>query len=90
MMDNKRDSNRVGLVIDIKLTCEDKTERILKSRNISDNGVFLDYDDEPLNLPVGTRVILQVCSLLGDEAPPPVNAEVTRITDEGVGLQFIL
>lgn len=90
MMNNKRDSNRVGLVIDIKLTYEDKTERILKSRNISNNGVFLDYDDEPLNLPVGTRVILQVCSLLGDEASPPVNAEVTRITDEGVGLQFIL
>jgi len=90
MMDNKRDSNRVGLVIDIKLICEDKTELILKSRNISDNGVFLDYDDEPINLPVGTRVILQVCSLLGDEPPPPVDAEVTRITDEGIGLQFIL
>jgi len=90
MSDNKRISTRIGLVIDIKLICEDKTERILKSRNISDSGVFLDYDDEPINLPVGTRVILQVCSLLGDEPPPPVDAEVTRITDEGIGLQFIL
>lgn len=90
MSDNKRISTRIGLVIDIKLICEDKTERILKSRNISDQGVFLDYDDEPFNLPVGTTVILQVCSLLGDEPPPPVNAEVTRITDEGMGLQFIL
>ena len=90
MSKNKRASTRLGLVIDIKLTCEDKAEHILKSRNISDSGVFLDYDDELLNLPVGTRVILQVCSLLGDEPPPPVNAEVTRITDEGIGLQFIL
>jgi len=90
MRDNKRDSTRVGLVIDIKLICEDKTEHILKSRNISDHGVFLEHNDAPLNLPIGTRVILQVCSLLGDEPPPPVNAEVTRITDEGMGLQFIL
>lgn len=90
MSNNKRNSNRIGLVIDIKLICEDKTEHTLKSRNISDHGVFIDYNDEPLNLPVGTRVILQVCSQLGDEPPPPVNAEVTRITDEGMGLQFIL
>lgn len=90
MSKNKRASTRLGLVIDIKLTCEDKTERILKSRNISDSGVFLDYDDEPLNLPVGTCVVLQVCSQLGDEPPPPVKAEVTRTTDEGMGFRFIL
>lgn len=90
MSDNNRVSSRIGLAIDIKLICEDKTEHILKSRNISDHGVFVDYNGEPLNLPVGTRVILQVCSLLGDKPPPPVNAEVTRITDEGMGLQFIL
>ena len=90
MSDNNRISSRIGLVIDIKLICEDKTEHILKSRNISDHGVFLDYDGEPLNFTVGTRVVLQVCSQLGDEAPPPVNAEVTRTTDEGMGFQFIL
>lgn len=88
MSENKRDSNRLGLVIEIKLTCEDKTEYILKSRNISDTGVFL--EDETLKLAVGTQVILQVCSQLGDETPAPVNAEITRLTDEGMGLQFIL
>ena len=90
MSTNKRDSNRVALVIDIKLICEDKSERILKSRNISDKGVFLDYDEEPINLPVCTHVILQVCSQLDNEPPPPVNAEIVRLTDEGMGLQFIL
>ena len=89
-MSNKRDSNRLGLVIDVKLTSEDKTEHILKSRNISDTGVFLDYDNEPLKIPIGSHVILQVCSLLDDEAPAPVNAEITRLTDEGIGLKFIL
>ena len=90
MSNNKRDSSRVGLVIDIKLTCENKTEYILKSRNISDKGVFLDYDEKPLSLPIGTLVVLQVCAQLDNEPPPPVNAEIVRITDEGIGLQFIL
>lgn len=40
MTDNKRDSQRVGLVIDIKLILEDKQEFVHKSRNISDTGVF--------------------------------------------------
>ena len=87
---NKRDSTRIGLVIDIKLTCEDKTEYILKSRNISDTGVFIEYNSTHLSLPVGTHIVLQVCSQLGSEPAPPVNAEVTRVTDEGIGLKFIL
>lgn len=90
MSENKRDSTRLGLVIDIKLTCIDNEEHILKSRNISDTGVFLDYDETPIDLPIGTHVILQVCSQMGDEPPPPVNAEVSRVTKEGIGLKFVL
>ena len=89
MSENKRISNRVGLVIDIRLICEDKSEYVLKSRNISDTGVFLEYNDPPLKLPLGTNVILQVSSQLGDEPAPPVNAEVIRNTNDGMGLRFI-
>lgn len=90
MSSNKRDSSRVGLVIDIKLTCDDESEHILSSQNISDTGVFLEHNAKPLDLPVGAHVILQVCSQMGDEPPPPVHAEIVRITKEGMGLQFIL
>lgn len=90
MSSNQRDSSRVGLVIDIKLTCENNDEHILKSRNISDKGVFLEYNGDSIDCSIGTQVILQVCSQLGDEPPPPVKAEIMRITDEGIGLQFIL
>lgn len=90
MNKNKRDSNRVGLVVDIKLTSDDQCEYVLKSRNISDNGVFLELNGEQLNLPLGTQVILQVCSQLGEEPAPHVKAEIARITDEGLGLHFIL
>lgn len=90
MSANKRDSNRVGLVIEIKVTCDDKSEHILNSQNISDTGVFLENNGDTLDLPIGTHVILQVCSQLGDEPPPPVDAEIVRITNEGIGLQFIL
>lgn len=90
MSANGRDSNRVGIVIEIKVTCDDGHECILNSRNISDNGVFLEHDEKGLKLEVGKHVVLQVCSQLGDGDPPPVNAEVIRITDEGFGLKFIL
>ncbi len=90
MSTNKRDSSRVGIVIDIKLICDDGSEFILKSQNISDTGVFLEYDDKPLDLSIGSQVVLQVCSQLGDGDPPPVKSEVARITKEGIGLQFLL
>lgn len=90
MSKNNRDSNRVGLVIDIRLTTENAVEHIYKSRNISDNGVFLEYNDEAVPLTIGEIVILQVCSMLGDEPAPPVKAEIVRMTKEGIGLRFIL
>lgn len=89
-MNNNRDSNRIGLVIDIKLTCDAQCDYILKSRNISDSGVFLELNGEQLNLPLGTQVVLQVCAQLGEEPAPPVKAEIVHITDEGLGLHFIL
>ena len=89
-MSNNRDSTRIGIEIEIKVTFDDGREHILKSRNISDHGVFLEHEENPLNFSVGQRVVLQVCSQLGDEPPPPVTAEIARITSEGVGLRFIL
>ena len=89
MTTNKRDSNRLGLVIDIQLTTVDKTY-VLKSRNISDTGVFLEFDEKHSPLAIGTQVILKVCSMMSDEPPAPVKAEVVRLTDEGMGLSFIL
>ena len=90
MSSNNRDSTRLGLVIEIKVIFDDASEHILKSRNISDHGVFLEHSENPLDFSVGQQVILQVCSQLGDEPAPPVKAEIARITDEGVGLKFIL
>jgi len=90
MDENKRNSQRVGLVIDIKLTINDDLEYIHKSRNISDTGVFLEHLDTPVELEIGTHVVLQVCAMLDDEPPPPVKAEVTRLTKEGIGLRFLL
>lgn len=90
MEDNKRDSTRLGLVVDIQLTCDDGSQHMFKSRNISDTGVFLEYNDEQLELPIGENVVLQVSSMLGDEPPPPVKSVIARITKEGLGLKFIL
>ena len=90
MINNKRDSSRVGIVIEIKLICDDGSEFILKSQNISDTGVFLEFDGKPIDLSIGSQVVLQVCSQLGDGDPPPVKSVVARTTNEGIGLQFLL
>ena len=44
MSANQRDSSRVGIVIEIKVICDDGSECTLNSRNIRDNGVFLEHD----------------------------------------------
>lgn len=91
MQNNNGESNRLALVIDIQLTTGDSdTTYVLKSRNISDTGIFLEFDENYVPLTIGTPVILQVCSIMNDEPPAPINAEVVHVTDEGMGLSFIL
>jgi len=60
---------------------------ILKSRDVSDTGVFLEGDPEALP-PVGTAVTLQVKKTLGGDAASVLSTTVVRLTSEGMGLRF--
>ena len=80
----------IDLIIDIKLIMEDEKEYIYQSRKISDQIAVLEHNKENTMIAVGSKVVLQVCSTLGDEEAHPVNAEVTQISDEGIELRFIL
>lgn len=88
MSEHKRDADRIGLVIDIKLTRKDDSEFNFKSRNISDTGVFLEFETSPYDFSVDEEVILQVASLMDDEPPPPVPSIIVRICNDGLGLMF--
>lgn len=77
---------RTPLACRIKITHETIGELVVKTRDISDGGVFVILD--PKDIPaVGTIVTGQVQGLM-DEAPV-LAMEVVRIESEGVGLRFV-
>ncbi len=80
---------RIGLIVDIELTLPDQGVVTVRTRNISDGGLFLILDD--IQLPeVGTEVKVRLKNQLGDGEEPPINrAMVVRQEAEGVGLSFI-
>jgi len=74
--------------------------RLLRSRDISEAGLFLEYPlgsargeqcgqagaaDPPK---VGTEVYLKVVQPLTEDASPRIKARVVRVCDEGIALRF--
>jgi hypothetical protein len=86
----------IGLVIDIRVTTKDKQEYIHKSRSVGSHGVIIEPNEDNTQLTLGATVILQVCSGLGEDGSDgdnetlPVNAEVTKISKNGIEFRFIL
>lgn len=83
---DKRRHIRTPLACRIKITHEGIGEVIVKTRDISDGGVFvvLDPDQVP---PVGSHVTGQVQGLMDDA--PILEMEVVRVEPSGVGLRFV-
>ncbi len=80
---------RIGIVVDIDLTPSGQDTICVRTRNISDGGLFLVLDDTELP-PIGSEVQVCLKNQLGDGEEPPVNrARVVRHEDGGIGLQFL-
>ncbi len=80
---------RIGLIVDIDLTLPDSGLITVRTRNISDGGLFLILDDIELP-PVGTEVKVRLNNQLGDGEEPPTNrARVVRHETDGIGLEFL-
>ena len=80
---------RIGLVVDIELTLPDQNTLVVRTRNISDGGLFLILDEIELP-PVGTEVMVRLKDQLGDGETPPLNrAKVVRHEPDGIGLAFV-
>ena len=80
---------RIGLTIDIELTLPEQGVVQVRTKNISDGGLFLVV--ESIQLPaVGTEVKVRLKNQLGDGEEPPINrAVVVRHESDGIGLEFI-
>lgn len=70
----------------IKITHESIGEIQVKTRDISDGGVFVVLEPEQIP-PIGTRLTGQVQGLMEDA--PILELEVVRVESTGVGLRFV-
>lgn len=86
MSEDKRRHVRTPIACRIKILHESFGERLLRTRDISDGGVFVAIEDGELP-PVGTIVQGQVQGLMEDA--PVLDMEVVRVEPEGIGLRFV-
>lgn len=86
MSHEKRKHVRTPFTCRIKIIGNDKSELLVKTRDISDGGVFVVLEPDQMP-PIGTIVTGQVQGLL-DNAPV-LQMEVVRMEPSGVGLRFL-
>ena len=85
MTKDKRRHIRTPLACRIKVI-HDQNEMIVKTRDISDGGVFIVLEPDQVP-PIGTKVTGQVQGLMDDA--PILEMEVVRVEPSGVGLRFL-
>jgi len=80
---------RIGLIVEIELTLPGQSMINVRTRNISDGGLYLILDD--IELPdIDTEVKVRLKNQLGDGEEPPINrAKVVRHEQDGIGLVFL-
>ncbi len=89
MTSENRKHLRIGLVVEIELMLPGQGLVNVRTRNISDGGLYLLLDDVELP-PIGSEVTVRLKNQLGDGEEPPTNrAMVVRHETDGVGLEFL-
>jgi len=85
-MDNRRKHPRIPVTVEVKVSHPSVGEKFVKTRNISDNGLFLLVD--PSNMPpIGTVVKGQVQGMQADA--PMLDMQIVRVESVGLGLRFV-
>lgn len=89
MSTNNRKHHRIGVIVDIDLIIPNQETITVKTRNISDGGLYLIIDD--IDLPeIDSIVKVRLKNQMGDGEQPPINeARVVRHETDGVGLMFL-
>ena len=83
---DKRRHVRTSFACRIKIAHDSVGELLVKTRDISDGGVFVVLEPEQIP-PIGTRLTGQVQGLMDDA--PVLQLEVVRVQPAGVGLRFL-
>ena len=85
-MENKREHPRYPLSVDVKISHPDIGEKMVKTRNISDSGLFILVEPTAMP-PIGEVVQGQVQGEHDDM--PVVKMKIVRMEDDGLGLRFL-
>lgn len=86
MSNEKRKHIRTPFACRIKITHDSVGDLIVKTRDISDGGVFVVLEPDQIP-PIGTHVVGQVQGMM--EEAPVLEMEVVRVEPSGVGLKFV-
>lgn len=85
-MDNRRVHPRIPMTVSIKISHPDIGEKLVKTKNISDSGVFILV--EPTDMPaIGTIVSGQVQGII--DSAPELDMEIVRTESNGLGLRYV-
>ena len=89
MANMKKDtrSPRLGLQLSVRLYLDDAEPIMLTTRNISNTGLFIDWET-PLNINEGQEAYVELAETLGDGAPQKVRTTIVRIEKEGFALKY--
>lgn len=87
MTEDKRQHSRLPVELTVEVSCPGRDAMVLRTRDISDSGVFLQKGEAELPA-VGTELRLKVTVSLSGDDPPVVKARVVRATDDGIGISF--
>ena len=85
MTKNKRGHIRHPISVDVKIMHPTIGEKIVKTKNLSDSGLFIIV--EPTEMPPIGEIIQG--QIQGMDDAPVVKMVIVRIEKEGMGLQFI-
>lgn len=90
-MREKRREERVPLEVEVEVTVPGliwRKKRILRTRDLSQNGVFVSCSPNQCP-PAGTEIEIRLTGLVDGQDPPVVKARVVRIVKEGMAIEFL-
>ena len=85
---NRRTDNRLDICLKVEVSYANGSSALFCTKNMSTTGLFLEKGDNELP-EVGSIIHIKVSSELGMADAPLVKAEVTRKTEDGVGIMFL-
>jgi len=86
MTKNRRKHTRVSVTVNIKISHPSIEDKIVKTRNISDSGIFILV--EPTEMPAEGEIIVGQVQGMAD-TPPSLSMKVVRVENEGLGMEFL-